>query len=390
MPNVRPSVQNEPALPSFRARPEQWHAGKAGDIFIKVVQLLAVLFLFLLALNLMSGSFRLLGNGFAQELVSITGNPFVSLFIGLLATAVVQSSSTTTTLIVALVASGEISLTTAVPLIMGANIGTSVTSTIVSLGHIANRKAYRLAVAGASIHDFFNILTVLVVFSLEMSTGILSQSAAWLAATISPQAGEPVGNVLFFVKDAAQGLIGLLGHNPYLTLPLAFVALFTSLHLLSNILRDLLVGKIEQNMNRYMFGHPLLCMTTGFFSTVAVQSSTITSSLMVPLVATEKISLERAFPFLMGANVGTTTTALLAALVLGGEAGSAALACACAHLLFNLFGVLILFPFRHIRNIPIRLAEGLGNLTLQNRLFGVGYVVLVFFLLPFLLITFTS
>ena len=361
-----------------------------GDLAFKIGQLLFILFIFLVALNLMSGSFKLFGKGFAEELVNITTNPFISLFIGMLATSIIQSSSTTTTLIVAVVASGEISLLNAIPMIMGANIGTSVTSTIVSLGHIGNREEYQRAVAGASVHDFFNIITVVVVFTLEMTTGALASVSSWLAAAIGPQEGEGLGNAMFFVKDTAKGIIELVGSNPYISLPLGLLALFFSLQYLSKILRSLLVGSIERNMNKYVFGSPAVSLLTGFVSTTAVQSSSITSSLMVPLVATQKVTLERAFPFLMGANIGTTTTALMAALFLGGEAASAALACAFAHLLFNLFGVVILFPIAQVRRIPIFLAEGLGKLTLQNRLYGVGYVVVVFFLIPFFLITITT
>jgi len=308
----------------------------------------------------------------------------------MLATAIIQSSSTTTTLIVALVASGEVSLIDAVPMIMGANIGTSVTSTIVSLGHIGNREEYKRAVAGASVHDFFNILTVIVVFTIEMLTGALSSSALWLAETIGPQEGEKVGSMIFFVKDTAKGIIKLTGENPYISLPIGLLALFFSLQYLSKILRSLLVGKIQENMNKYIFGKPINSLLTGLISTTAVQSSSVTSSLMVPLVATDKITLENAFPFLMGANIGTTTTALMAALFLDGDAANAALACAFAHLLFNLFGVLVLFPIKQVRRIPIFLAEGLGNLTLKNRLYGVGYVVIFFFVIPFILITLTT
>ena len=303
----------------------------AGDLAFKIGQLLLILFLFLVALQLMSGSFKLFGKGFAEDLVGITANPFISLFIGMLATAIIQSSSTTTTLIVAVVASGELSLANAIPMIMGANIGTSVTSTIVSLGHIGNRKEYQRAMAGATVHDFFNIITVIVLFTLEMTTGILANVSTWLANTIGTQQGEGLGNILFFVKDTAKGIIELAGNNPYITLPLGLLGLFFSLQFLSKILRSLLVGSIERNMNKYVFGSPIISLLTGFVTTTAVQSSSVTSSLMVPLVATDKITLERAFPFLMGANIGTTTTALMAALFLGGDAASAALACAFAH-----------------------------------------------------------
>lgn len=370
----------------FSEKPENPINSNGSDLAFKIGQLLIVLFIFLVSLNVMSGSFKLFGKDFASELVAITANPFISLFIGMLATAVIQSSSTSTTLIVSMVAAGKLSLVGAVPMIMGANIGTSVTSTIVSLGHIGNREEYQKAVAGASVHDFFNIITVVILFTLETTTHALSGISGWMAELVEPQQGEEVGSILFFVKDSAKWVIEITGSNPYVSLPLGLLGLFFSLQFLTKTLKSLVIGKIEQNLNRYLFHKPAISLLTGFVTTTAVQSSSVTSSLMVPLVATDKISLERAFPFLMGANIGTTTTALMAALFLEGPAATAALGVAFAHLLFNLFGVFILFPIPSIRAIPIKLAEGLGKLTLSNRIYGVAYIVIVFFLVPFTLI----
>lgn len=357
-----------------------------GEIISRVVALIGLVYCFLVALYLMTGGFRLLGEGFARELVAITTNPFIGLFIGLLATAVVQSSSATTTMIVLLVAAEKITLIEAVPMVMGANVGTSITSTIVSLGHITNRAEYQRAVAAASLHDFFNIITVAVVFAIEASTHALTGLSGWLAGLVESRPGERFGGLLFFVKDSAKALIALTGERAAICIPLGLAALFLSLQLLTRVLRSLVIGRIEQNLNRYVFDRPLVALATGFLGTAAVQSSSVTTSLLVPLVATDKVPLAKAFPFLMGANIGTTTTALLAAVFMDDTTANAAMACAFAHILFNLLGVLILFPFGPVRRLPLYLAERLGRLTLRNRLYGVTYIVVVFFLFPFLLI----
>ncbi|RMG70860.1 MAG: Na/Pi cotransporter family protein [Bacteroidetes bacterium] len=364
---------------------EHGHLGR-WQLFGRVAMLLAILYLFLLGLYLMTGGFRLLGEDFARELVAVTTNPFIGLFIGLLATAVIQSSSATTTMIVLLVAAEKITLLEAVPMVMGANVGTSITSTIVSLGHIMNREEYQRAVAAASLHDFFNIISVAVVFGLEATTHALTDLSLYLSGLIETRPGEDFGGVLFFVKDSAQAVIRLTGKRAALIIPLGLAALFVALQLLTRLLRGLVIGRIEQNLNRYVFNRPSVALLTGVFATAAVQSSSITTSLMVPLVATDKIPLKKAFPFLMGANIGTTSTALLAAIVMEGPAAGAAMAVAFTHILFNLAGVLILYPIRPIRQLPIRMAEELGELTLKNRVYGVAYIVLVFFVLPFILI----
>src|SRR5688572_7804088 len=136
--------------------------------------ILGAFILFLFALDLMTSSLQHLGKNVAETILLATSNPFTGLFIGLLITAMLQSSSTTTSLVVALVASGSITLQSAVPIIMGANIGTTITSTIVSLGFISKKKEFRRAVAAGTYHDFFNILTVIILFPLEYYYGFLS------------------------------------------------------------------------------------------------------------------------------------------------------------------------------------------------------------------------
>lgn len=370
---------------------------KGTDLVYRIGQLIFILFLFLVALDMMSGSFKLFGSDYAKELVKITTNPFISLFIGMLATAVIQSSSTTTTMIVGLVAAGTISPIEATPMIMGANIGTSVTSTIVSLGHIGNKLEYQRAIAAATVHDFFNIITVVILFTLEVTTGALSATATTLAEIFFTESGEGVktkGLLDYTTKATAKWLMSLTATEafpkgmPYVTLPMSLGLLFFSLRGLTKLLKSLIIGKVQENLDRFVFGHPLKSLTAGFVVTTAVQSSSVTSSLIVPLVASEKVTLYRAFPFLMGANIGTTTTALIAAIFIG-VGSSDALAIAFVHLLFNLFGVLVLFPIGKVRRIPITLAEGLGELTLKNRLYGVAYVVLMFFVIPGLFIILT-
>ena len=354
------------------------------------MKLLVTVYIFLVSLKLMSSGLGLLGGNFAEHLLSITTFPFISLFIGILATAMIQSSSTITTIIVALVASGEISLANAIPMIMGANIGTAVTSTIVSLGHIGNRDEFEGAVSGASVHDFFNILIVLILLPLELFTGFLEKSALLFASWFDISNGSGFTDSPSIFSSSSDWILRLFDNNPYVGLLGGVLLLFASLRLLTFILKNLLVGVREQNMNKFVFGRPFRSLLMGFLTTAAIQSSSVTSSLMVPLVATRKVSLERAFNFLMGANVGTTTTVIFAALFLGFEGGAPALACAFVHLLFNLFGVILLFPFEKFRALPLNLAKGLGRYARKSRFYGIAYVISVFFIVPFILIAITT
>ena len=141
-------------------------------IFYSVLGLLV----FLWSLDLMVSAFQSIGDETVNKVLSTTSNPFISLFIGIFITAVIQSSSTSTSLIVAIVASGSMTLDNAIPMVMGANIGTTLTSTIVSLGYLTNNLEFKRAIAAGVIHDFFNILIVLVVFPLQYYYQILSLS----------------------------------------------------------------------------------------------------------------------------------------------------------------------------------------------------------------------
>lgn len=341
-------------------------------------------FLFLFALNLMGQAFILLGDATARSVLSVTYNPFISLFIGLLITAIIQSSSTSTSMIVAAVAAGSIDLDNAVPMIMGANIGTTLTSTLVSLGYITKRKEFRKAIAAATAHDIFNILTTVVLLPLELYYGLLSRLSSWITSYVIPFSESPHTDFRYgFWSDIplTRWIISTVD-NQFIILLLAFLLLFLSIKMLSGLFYQLLIGGMRDNFQRVVFSTPLKSFAWGTGLTALVQSSSVTTPLVVPLVATGRLSLKMAFPYILGANIGTTLTALLAAL----SHSNAAISIAVAHILFNLLGVLLFFPIRFMRKIPIRFAKELGIITSRNRLSGFLYILITFFLLPFTLI----
>ena len=147
----------------------------------RITAILATLYVFLVSVKLLGTGFEMIGGGFSERLIATTSNPFVGLFIGILATSLVHSSSTTTSTVVGFVAAGMLSIESAVPIIMGANIGTTVTCATVSLGHIRRPEEFRRAFAAASVHDFFNLMSVAILFPLEIATGFLAKSARLLS-----------------------------------------------------------------------------------------------------------------------------------------------------------------------------------------------------------------
>ncbi len=349
-----------------------------------VLFLAALLYAFFLGLDLMGVAFKLFGKDFARMLIERTANPFVGLLVGIVATSVIQSSSTTTSMTVGLVAAGALTIDGAIPIIMGANIGTSVTNTLVSLAHVTRREEFRRAFAGATIHDFFNLMTVAILFPLELAFHVLRHAANGFEAVLEGSGGIELFDPLkAIVRPCSLWISHALGSSGGLTLVVGVGLLFGALKLLVDLLRSLVSARAERILDRTLFRSALAAIGAGTLITVMVQSSSITTSVMVPLVGAGVVTLEQLFPFTIGANLGTTVTALLAALSTGAPA---ALSVALSHLLFNLMGALIIYPFPPIRAIPLALARGLGAVASRNRAAAIGYIALVFYGLPIALL----
>jgi sodium-dependent phosphate cotransporter len=355
---------------------------------LRILALAGVLLTFFLGLDLLGLAFGLFGKEFSAMLVERTANPFVGLFVGILGTTLVQSSSTTTSLTVALVAAGGLTIDGAIPVIMGANIGTSVTNSLVSLGHVTRRGEFERAFAGATIHDLFNLITVAIMLPLEIATGFLAKTSVFLASGIAEVGGlnllDPIKMV---IRPVATWIVKAVGGSPVLTLILALGLLFLALKLLVDLLKALMSGRAERVLHQTLFRSPPAAITAGLLMTVMVQSSSITTSVMIPLVAAGIVTLPQVFPFTVGANLGPTVTALIAALSTG---SIAAVTVACSHLLFNVCGMLLVYVPPPMRALPLAMARALGRMTVHNRLYAVAYVAIVFFVLPFALIVLTE
>jgi sodium-dependent phosphate cotransporter len=348
--------------------------------------ILGALLIFLFALDLMLSSLQHLGKTVAETIILATSNPFTALFIGLLITAIIQSSTATTSMTVALVASGSLTLESAVPIIMGANVGTTITSTIVSLGFLPKKKEFRRAVAAGTYHDFFNILTVIILFPLEYYFQFLSRLSQSIAISFFKQTTGPVGgNYTWFggFGAIAEWLVAFIG-NGFILIVLSLGLLFGSILFFRKVITNMLGFGSPERFQRFFFQSPVKSFGWGVLTTAAIRSSSVTTSLVVPLVAKKIITLRSAVPFILGANIGTTISAFIAAI---GNSNTA-ISIAISHFLFNFIGVLIFFPVPMLKDIPIKLAMGLGRVTLKYRLAGLLYLLLMFFIIPFSLIYF--
>jgi len=347
----------------------------------RVLTLLFLLYGFLVSIGLLGKAFKMFSGGFVDGLIASASDPLLGLFVGVLATTLVQSSSTTTSLVVAMVGSGSMPIETAIPIVMGANIGTSVTNTLVSLGHTSLGREFERAFAASTVHDFFNILAVLVLFPLQVSTNFLGILAADMAEIFQEMGGLTFASPLKIVTGpAVNGLTHALDGHPWILLVLALLIMAASLRYLVVALKKIVLGRVEAFFDQTLFANAGRAMLFGLLITVLVQSSSITTSLAVPLAGAGILTLVQIFPYTLGTNVGTTITAMLAALAVG---EISAVTVAFAHLLFNICGIAVIWPIPAIRRIPIRLARSFAAVAADHRWLAVAYIVICFYAVPF-------
>ena len=349
--------------------------------YLNFFLLLLFLYLFIFSLQLMGDALKMFGSGLAETLIATTTNPVVGLFIGILATSVIQSSSSTTSIVVGLVGGGVLNVSNAIPIIMGANIGTSVTNTLAAMTQIKRSAEFQRSFSAAIVHDFFNILSVAVLFPLQYFTNYLGIAADFLGNKF-----QHLGGLKFLspVKALTRPLVTLfkniLGDLPWLLLILSLFLLLFSLTRIVKALKGLVVHKAEAWFDRYLFKNAARAFFVGFLLTSLVQSSSITTSLAVPMTGAGLLTIAQIFPYTLGANLGTTFTAILAALVTG---NLSAVVVAFSHLLFNISGMVVWWP---LMRVPVNLAKGFARISTKKKIFPLLYILIAFFLIPLLLI----
>ncbi len=373
--------------------PEISHHTKERTIppILRIVLLFVLLYGFLVAIQLMGGTFKTLGKEGAKQLMTGIHSPLAGLSIGILATVIVQSSSMTTSLVVSVVGlgAGQLSPELAVYTIMGCNMGTTVTNTLVSLGHVRQPAEFRRAFAGATMHDFFNLMAIVIFLPLQYFTHCLSDLAGWAAELAYGGGGgkfhSPIKSAVKYVskpvKEFFLDTLGL-GHpvGGTILIVLSLAILFLCLILITKNMRALIQERLERSLNAVLGKSGILAIAIGVILTVAVQSSSITTSLMIPLFAAGILRLENGFPVTLGANIGTTITAILASMA----TDQIGLQIALVHLFFNLGATSLIYPIPFLRRIPLDLARKLAGVAVRSKLYAAAYVVLVFILIPLL------
>ncbi|CAL8265939.1 unnamed protein product [Merluccius merluccius] len=428
----------------------------------KIPLILFLLYVFVCSLDVLSSAFQLAGGRVAGDIFQDNGilsNPVAGLVVGILVTVLVQSSSTSTSIVVSLVSSGLLDVHSAIPIVMGSNIGTSVTNTIVALMQASEREEFERAFAGATVHDCFNWLSVLVLLPLEAVSGLLQWLSEAAVSALNFKTGEEAPELLKVITEPITKLViqldqsvitaiamgdqtmrnkslvknwcqitatvaqsrpvVLLGkqrtnrgstdpsqNQPrnhlfvdtslsdlavgLILLACSLLVLCSCLLLLVKLLNSVLKGQVTSTINTIIntdFPYPFawlagyLALMVGAGMTFVVQSSSVFTSTLTPLIGIGVISIERAYPLTLGSNLGTTTTAILAALASPKDNLVASVQVALCHFFFNLLGILLWYPVPASR-LPIRMAGALGRCTARYRWFAVLYILLCFLLIP--------
>lgn len=349
-----------------------------------------MLYLLLLSVSMVGSGFKLATGEQARTLFEFAAHPIAGLMIGLTATALIQSSSTVTSIIVGLVAGG-LPVEMAIPMVMGANIGTTVTNTLVSLGHVRCNNEFKRAFASATVHDFFNLLAVVIFLPLEMIFGIFEKVSHWAVSPLLATGDMSVSGfnfikpitkpVISMIKDPLATNFGDIAGGVMLIL-LGIATIFVAITVMGKLMKSLMVGRAKEILKNAIGRGPIHGIASGSIVTVLVQSSSTTTSLMVPLVGTGVLKVRDVYPFTLGANIGTCITALLAATAVTGEFAAFALQIAIVHLMFNVLATIVIFGIPFLRELPLKGADKISDMAIKNKTVVAAYLVLVFVVMP--------
>ncbi|MBL7168675.1 hypothetical protein ISS40_08365 [Candidatus Bathyarchaeota archaeon] len=376
-----------------------------------VLMLIIGIFLFICSLEGVKSGFKLI---FAEWQAGILGMidantaPMTGLAIGILGTALVQSSSAVvaaTMVSMASMVSGGLSMESAmrfgVPMVLGANIGTTITNTIVIFGikRGMTMREFGDTIPGVIVDDVYEALTIGIFFAVEMTTGFLSNITLRLGDFFSEVLNlenlfaafdKTIIDIIVnapIVKPLTNFMVNLLGPRigGILLFVIWFAVIVFSMGLITKGLENLIELEWEDKV-KAAFSNPFRSFFTGFSITWLVGSSSIGTSLVVPFLATKVVDLRKAYPYLCGCNMATTVDlSQIYGYIAGGIVG---LMLGSAHVLLNIMA-LTLWLVSPLRFVPVMIAEKIGERIQENQNAGVLlalWVIFIFFVVPLAII----
>ncbi|MBD3389122.1 MAG: hypothetical protein GF416_08545 [Candidatus Altiarchaeales archaeon] len=338
--------------------------------------------------------------GLARSYIDrMTDNPLSALCLGVLATALVQSSSGVVAVTIATVAAGGMTVQQSVPLIMGANIGTTVTCVIVTLGYAIRKREFSKAVPVALLNDVVKTLTVAFLFLVELYTNVLSDSAVYVADILG---GLPILDFFLggfpdlldvvidpILKPVQSVFVAFFNGSIYSAVSLgvmSFAVLILGLEMMGNAAENAIRGRASHYVH-LAFKTPRRGLFLGTSFASLLQSSSVATSLAIPFTASGKISLKEVYPYLLGCNIGTTIDpGQIASYVKFGVMG---LNVGLVHVFINVFSVCLWFGVPGLANIPLKLTKALSDVILSSKNSTIAlsaFTISLFYIIPLLVI----
>ena len=379
-------------------------AGAAGDGGIQIPAWATVLgwcgavgliYLLICAVSIISRGFAELGGDAAHSMFAFAANPWVGLSVGVLGTVLIQSSTTTTAIAVSAVGSGALPIRGAIPVILGANVGTTVTVTLVALSFIRTRTEFRRALGASTIHDFYNWLALLIFFPLELLWHPLERISGILTNALYGTGWLPDPARFNFVRAATgpvvDGVAAVTLHlssvlGPLFIIVIGAVLILAAVRYLGKLLKLLMVGRARAILTRAVGRNASLALGSGIVVTVLTQSSTITATVLVPFAGTGVLTPAQVYPVTVGANLGTTLTVVFAAFAVEGPDARIGLQAAFVHLVYNVLAIIGIYAIPVLRPVPLWCAETFARVAATRKWVIAVYLITAFIALPALVI----
>ena len=383
------------------AAPQADAAGAGGiqlPVWTKVLGwcgTVGLIYLLICAVSIISRGFAGLGGDAAHSMFAFAANPWVGLSVGVLGTVLIQSSTTTTAIAVTAVGAGALPIRGAIPIILGANVGTTVTTTLVALTFVGSRTEFRRALGASTIHDFYNWFALLIFFPLELIWHPLERISGALTNALYGTGWLPDPDRFNFVRAATRpvvdGVTRATSHlsstlGPLFTIVIGAALIFVAVYFLGKLLKLLMVGRARDILTKAVGRNAYLAMASGTAVTVLTQSSTITTSVLVPFAGTGILTPAQIYPVTVGANLGTTFTTLFAAFAVVGQDAKIGLQAAFVHLLYNVFAIIVIYVIPILRPVPLFCAETFARIAAERKWVIAVYLITVFIALPALVI----
>lgn len=370
--------------------------------FIRWLLVLASVFAIIIGINLILDGVYSVGSSSTNRLYDLARDPIIGLLIGVLATTLVQSSTTTTTLTVAAVGAGIVTVPVAIPIIMGANIGTTMTALLVSFSYMGERREFKKAFTTAAMHLWFNVLVVLIALTIEILFHPLQTISGYLADRVlgANDTTVPTTHVVEKIMTpivetiGTHGLFGMVGNGGVataLSLITGTLCILVAIRVMSYQLRMITAATAHSLLD--MFSSPgenkrqtLKTNTLGFgvglLFTIMVTASSVTVSSMQPFAVTKSLRRRAMLAVILGANVGTTLTAMIATFAIVGVHGSFALQAALVHVGMNLVGAITVLCVPSLGRAIINLSAGSARLAARSYTKAIATIVGMFMAFP--------